>query len=110
MGDSNSHTGVVLHFEAECHDNADGQTKEVFRTFLYVADTSSSAGTSWAKSWPLHALSAEIVDWNDDGQEDEVQLILIAEGSDTVTGKVFVFNRADGTKLSERGYPLVRLL
>ncbi len=115
LGEDNTHTGLGLLFGVECFDEADSTNKETFKTFFYMADTSTNGGVSWAQAWPWDSLAFELLDWDSDGQ-DEVVIYLVGESNTGTTNpsgvgevRTVILNKTDGTPESDRRYRVVRV-
>lgn len=100
FGENDSHTGVAIPFEASC-ENSNTQ-KEVYGTFVYVADTSQS-GSAWTKSWGQELLGVDIVDWDDD-QQDEVEVILGVQTNAGLKLRTVFLDKLTGAVESDKKY------
>ena len=106
FGEDGSHTGMILSFFVECHDNADGFFKEDYGTFVYVADT-TQAGSAWGKSYGPEAVSADFVDWDNDGN-NEVKIVLVTEGDTDEKLRVIFLKKGSGAVESDKKYTILQ--
>ena len=107
FGEDNTHTGLAITFEVECSEEGLGYQSR-FGSYLYVADTTQS-GSGWSKSWPNELVSAEILDWDDD-QQDEVKVVFVVESDASADLKIMFFDKVTGSKESSQKYTAVKLI
>ena len=105
VGEGDDYTGAVISFYVECFDSVQNDYFEEYKTFLYMADTSSSSGTVWSKIFAWETLSVDIVNWDADGA-DEVQLFMVQEADTSERGRVVFFNKTTGVKESDKQYQI----